>query len=111
MPGHINSIYQYQFDFIDDAGAAVDVSSYDFGMRFYQITPSHKCPVTITPGAGIDTTNAATGSIVVMLTLAQVREIGVGSFHAELYKNYSNESLREVIFDGGDSIEGHRFDT
>lgn len=111
MPAHIDSAYQESLDFIDaSTGAAIDVSSYDFGMRFYQIFPSRQAPIEITEGNGIDVTNAATGTIVVSLTISQVNRLGAGSIRVELFKNYSDTENRTLIAEGSETFEGHRFD-
>lgn len=111
MPAYYNSAYEEEIRFYDaDTGSALDVSAYDFGMKWYRPSPSHKSPVTLTPGSGIDVTDAATGIIVVSLTPSQVNEIGVGSVRVELFKNYSNSTTKTIIAEGTESIEGSRYD-
>lgn len=111
MPMFINSAYTEELNFINaTTGAAIDVSAYDFGVRFFQPAPSHKTPTTIIAGSGIDVTNAATGIIVISLTPAQVKCFGIGTVRVEVFKNYSNDTTRTLIAEGSETVEGGRFD-
>lgn len=110
MPMYKNSAYSVALTIQDENGEAVDLTNYDLGMKFYRMTPSHKTPLAITEGEGITVTSPATGIAQIDLTPTQVDSLGTGSIRVELYKNYSNDTTRTMLFEGTEVVEGHRTD-
>lgn len=110
MPAFIHNAYSFTATFKNsETDAVIDVTSYDFGLRFYR--PSDCCyPISLTPGEGIATTDQATGVIVFSLTPSQTACIGTGSMSVILYKNYSSETTRSVLASGSEVFLSQRFD-
>ena len=110
MPAYTNSAYAVSISLVNESGAAVDITGYDLGVKFYRPQPSHNTPITITEGSGITVTDPTTGIFTINLSPSQVNDLGVGSTRVEIFKNNSSDTTRTLLLEGSEIVEGARFD-
>lgn len=110
MPAYTDSAYAVSIWLIDESGAAVDITGYNLGAKFYKPLPSCQTPITITEGGGITVADPSTGIFTINLSPSQVNCLGAGSVRVEIFKNYSNDSTRTLLLEGTEVVEGARFD-
>lgn len=110
MPAYLDSAYALAVTATDPSGTAINLTGYDLGMRWYRTEPSRSSPLVLTEGNGITVTDPTTGIFIIDLTPAQACQLGVGTSRVEIYKNYSNDTLRTMLLEGTEIVEGHRTD-
>lgn len=95
-----------KFIFLDDAGAAIDVSAFDLELNIWDYAGAKTKRIALTIGSGLSVSGAGSNEVTATWTVANTN-INTGEYYAELYKGSTDKTLingkaifHEGLYDG-----------